>query len=217
MRDPRVGGRSTAMRGAPARQRRGAAAVPCSRGGVRQPQPRRLANQLTDNDFAKVNGVTTTLRAVLAHAPSDVTPHVYTLSDDEIEETGYSALRSRGVPIPFYGEMRMYAPRLALLRERLAADRVAGIHLTTPGPAGLASRWLARTLDRPLIGSYHTELGQYAARLSGSPMLGSLMQSYMRWLYGPCTRGARAVGVHPCVARGRRLGAGTFERLAPRC
>ncbi|HXG53808.1 MAG TPA: glycosyltransferase family 1 protein [Vicinamibacterales bacterium] len=141
---------------------------------------------LTDNDFGKVNGVTTTLRAVIRHAPEDVEPHVYTFADAAADTDGYTALASRGVAIPFYGEMRMYAPRLAALRQRLVADRVCAIHLTTPGPAGLAARQISRSLGLPLIGSYHTELGEYTARLSGSRRLGALMQQYMRWIYGGC-------------------------------
>ena len=35
----------------------------------------------TDNDFNKVNGVTTTLRAVLDHAPPDIEPRIYTCED----------------------------------------------------------------------------------------------------------------------------------------
>lgn len=143
---------------------------------------------LTDNDFAKVNGVTTTLKAVLHHAPPDLEPHVYTFAGEAADLPGYTAFAARGMPIPYYGEMRMYVPRIAALAERLAADRVGAVHLTTPGPAGLAARRLAERLGLPLVGSYHTELGEYTARLSGSTRLGSLMQSYMRWLYGACER-----------------------------
>ena len=139
---------------------------------------------LTDNDFGKVNGVTTTLKALLSHAPLDVRPHIYTFAGEAAHRPGYTALRSWGLPIPFYREMRMYLPRLAELRARLAMDGVSAIHLTTPGPAGLAARRLAADLDLPLVGSYHTELGDYTARLSGSVRLGRLMQDYLRWIYG---------------------------------
>lgn len=155
---------------------------------------------LTDNDFGKVNGVTTTLKAVLSHAPLDVRPHVYTFADEAAHRPGYTALRAWGVPIPFYRDMRMYLPQLARLRERLSADGACAIHLTTPGPAGLAARRLASELELPLVGSYHTELGDYAARLSGSARLGRLMQDYLRWIYGACER-----VLVPSAATARRL------------
>jgi glycosyltransferase involved in cell wall biosynthesis len=62
------------------------------------------------------------------------------------------------------------------------------IHLTTPGPIGLAAMLVASRLRLPMVGSFHTDLAAYATLLSGSPRLGVLMREYMRWLYGKCTR-----------------------------
>ncbi len=141
----------------------------------------------TDNDFDKVNGVTTTLRAVLRHAPPDLQPRVYTLSDLDVCERDYLALASIGAGLPYYPEMRIYLPRLAALSRAARADGVGVIHLTTPGPMGLAARWVARRAGARLSGSFHTHLAEYAATLSGSAMLGAAMNVYMRWLYGACT------------------------------
>lgn len=140
----------------------------------------------TDNDFDKVNGVTTTLRAVLKHAPSDLQPRVYTLSDLEVRQRDYLALAAPGAGIPFYREMKIYLPRaLAFLREA-RADGVRLIHLTTPGPAGLASRWVAGRMRIPMAGSFHTHLAEYTEMLSGSRWLGASMNAFMRWVYRPC-------------------------------
>ena len=141
----------------------------------------------TDNDFDKTNGVTTTLTALLRHAPPDLRLRVYTLSDLPVDEPQYLALQSMGAQIPYYREMRMYVPRLRQFRRSLAADHVELLHLTTPGPVGLAARWLGRK-GLPLVGSFHTNLGDYTAILSGSTQLGRLMDAYMRWLYGACER-----------------------------
>src|SRR5262249_39626343 len=67
---------------------------------------------LTDNDFRKVNGVTTTLRALVGHAPPDIQPRVYTMSEFGEERPEYLALASAGIPIPYYGEMQIYWPRV---------------------------------------------------------------------------------------------------------
>src|SRR5919201_1459723 len=72
----------------------------------------------TDNDFAKVNGVTTTLAAVLKHAPPDLDVRVYTAADDDIDDPQYLALRSFGLPIPFYTEMKVYLPRVGAYMRR---------------------------------------------------------------------------------------------------
>jgi glycosyltransferase involved in cell wall biosynthesis len=142
----------------------------------------------TDNDFDKVNGVTTTLAAAVRCAPADVRLRVYTAGALAIDEPDYLALRSPGVPIPFYPEMRMYVPRLLAYVARAKADRIDVIHLTTPGPIGLAALFVAWKLSLPLVGSFHTDLAAYTQTLSGSRRLGTLMREYMRWPYGKCAR-----------------------------
>lgn len=140
----------------------------------------------TDNDFQKVNGVTTVLRAVLEHAPADVKPRIYTCDADGADRPGYLALKAAGVGIPYYSEMKMYFPPLARFISEAKRDGVDLIHLTTPGPVGLAALWASSRLGIPLVGSFHTHLAEYTARLSGSRWLGNLMREYMRWPYGRC-------------------------------
>jgi glycosyltransferase involved in cell wall biosynthesis len=142
----------------------------------------------TDNDFGKVNGVTTTLEALVRHAPEDIRPRIYTLSDFRCEEPNYLAVRSHGVPIPFYPESVLYLPRLRAFRRQLEADGVRLVHVTSAGPAGLAARYLARRVGARLIGSVHTELADYTPRLSGSATFATGMRHYRRWLYGTCDR-----------------------------
>jgi glycosyltransferase involved in cell wall biosynthesis len=62
------------------------------------------------------------------------------------------------------------------------------VHLTTPGPVGLAALYAASRLKLPMVGSFHTDLAAYTHLLSGSSNLGRLMQKYIRWLYGKCER-----------------------------
>jgi glycosyltransferase involved in cell wall biosynthesis len=142
----------------------------------------------TDNDFDKVNGVTTTLRAVLKYTPSGIQPRIYTASDLAIDTPEYMALKSIGIGIPCYREMRMYAPRVRAFARSAAADGISVVHVTTPGPIGLAARYVAAKLRVPLVGSFHTHLAEYATMLSGSVMAGRLMRHYMNWLYRPSRR-----------------------------
>ena len=76
----------------------------------------------TDNDFEKVNGVTTTLRAVLQHAPPGVRVRVYTAARTPVDTPDYLAIEAFGAPLPFYGEMRVYAPPLRRFRRAAEAD-----------------------------------------------------------------------------------------------
>ena len=142
----------------------------------------------TDNDFDKINGVTTTLTAVLRHAPPDIVPRIYTAAALGADQPDYLALRSFGVGIPFYREMKMYLPHWRQYLTRVQRDGIDVIHLTTPGPLGLVALWVAAQASLPLVGSFHTDLSAYTRLLSGSERLGALMQEYMRWMYGRCRR-----------------------------
>jgi glycosyltransferase involved in cell wall biosynthesis len=142
----------------------------------------------TDNDFGKVNGVTTTLQAVLRWHPADIQPRVYTAADVGVDKDDYLALRSVGVGVPFYEGMTMYWPRFLAYVKHARADGIELIHYTTPGPIGLAAMYTAWRLRLPMIGSFHTQLSEYTALLSGSQRLGHLMREYQRWPYGKCAR-----------------------------
>jgi glycosyltransferase involved in cell wall biosynthesis len=142
----------------------------------------------TDNDFGKVNGVTTSLKAALRYAPDGIRPRIYTAADEPESSPDYFAVRSLGMGIPFYGEMAMYWPRTLRLLHEARRDRVEVVHLTTPGPVGLAAMFVARHAGLPMVGSFHTDLAAYTERLSGSPRLGALMREYLRWPYGRCAR-----------------------------
>ena len=89
----------------------------------------------TDNDFDKINGVTTTLTALLAHAPGDVRPRIYTAASLGTDQPDYLALRSRGVPIPFYGEMQMYVPHWREYLRRVQRRRGRGAASDDSGTA----------------------------------------------------------------------------------
>src|SRR5262245_24778851 len=89
---------------------------------------------LTDNDFGKVNGVTTTLRAVLEHTPDDLDARIYTCDDAGLDTDDYLSLPAYGFGIPLYREMKMYLPPVRRLIRDLVADGVDVLRLTTRGP-----------------------------------------------------------------------------------
>jgi glycosyltransferase involved in cell wall biosynthesis len=140
----------------------------------------------TDNDFDKINGVTTTLRALLRYSSGNVQPRIYTASDVACASPFYYAVRAPGVGLPLYRDMRIHWPRVRAFARELRQTPVDVVHTTTPGPVGLAARWLAARLRVPLVGSYHTEFGAYGAALSGSDVFGHTVDHCVRWYYGAC-------------------------------
>jgi glycosyltransferase involved in cell wall biosynthesis len=142
----------------------------------------------TDHHFGKVNGVTTTLTAALDCAPSSVHLRVYTAAAQTLETGDYVALRGVAIPSPRFGSTDMFVPCLGAYVERARADRIDVVHLTTPGPMGLAAILTAWRLRLPLIGSFHSDLGAPASIRSGAAAGGALMRLYVRWVYGKCAR-----------------------------
>jgi phosphatidylinositol alpha 1,6-mannosyltransferase len=137
----------------------------------------------TDADFDRASSVTTMLGALLHHAPADVRPRIYTLSDLEIDEPGYLALRSPAITMPA-GMSPMRLPRLRELERRLRSDDAGAIHVTTPGAAGVAARLLSYRTGLPLVGSLHRS----ALPTAGGRIVAAAARRYLHWLYGGCAK-----------------------------
>ena len=90
------------------------------------------------------------------------------------------------LPVPFYPGLEVGVPGLPAIVEALAEGRYDLIHLVSPGPAGIGAWLLARVLELPVIGSYHTELSAYAGLRSGSHALESVAAAALAGFYGAC-------------------------------
>ena len=62
------------------------------------------------------------------------------------------------VEIPHYPGMTLGVPSLPAVVEAITGGRYDVIHVCSPGPSGVAAALLARAMEIPLVGSYHTEL-----------------------------------------------------------
>ena len=75
------------------------------------------------------------------------------------------------VEMPFYAGLEIGVPSLPGMVEVLAEGRFDMVHVTAPGPAGVIAALIARIMELPVLGSWHTELGAYAGLRSGSAEL----------------------------------------------
>ncbi len=105
------------------------------------------------------------------------------------------------IEIPFYAGLRIGVPGVPALVEALADGRYDLIHLVSPGPAGIGAWLMARVMQLPVIGSYHTELAAYAGLRSGSAHLELFATAALRGFYGPCE-----MVLSPSEATDARLG-----------
>jgi glycosyltransferase involved in cell wall biosynthesis/predicted metal-dependent phosphoesterase TrpH len=92
------------------------------------------------------------------------------------------------VEIPFYAGLEIGVPSLPGMVEVLAEGRFDLVHATAPGPAGVVATLIARIMELPLLGSWHTELGVYAGMRSSSPELEQGMQMALSLFYRQCGR-----------------------------
>jgi glycosyltransferase involved in cell wall biosynthesis/predicted metal-dependent phosphoesterase TrpH len=90
------------------------------------------------------------------------------------------------VDIPFYAGLKVGVPSLPAIVETLAEGRYDLVHLCSPGPAGVAAAVIARVMDVPVLGSYHTELAVYAGLRTADPKLEFLARAAMAAFYGQC-------------------------------
>ena len=127
-----------------------------------------------------MHGVTTTIAQIREHG----------VPGFEVEVVGTDAGVDRRLPasaeleVPFYEGMRLGVPGLPDLAETLAEGRYDLIHVTAPGPAGIAATLLSRISGMPLVGSYHTELGAYAGLRSGDGGLEAMATAALGAFYG---------------------------------
>jgi glycosyltransferase involved in cell wall biosynthesis/predicted metal-dependent phosphoesterase TrpH len=90
------------------------------------------------------------------------------------------------VDIPFYSGLEVGVPSLPAIVETLAEGRYDLVHLCSPGPAGVAATVIARVMDLPVLGSYHTELAAYAGLRAADPKLEFIARAAIGAFYGQC-------------------------------
>jgi glycosyltransferase involved in cell wall biosynthesis/predicted metal-dependent phosphoesterase TrpH len=106
------------------------------------------------------------------------------------------------VEIPHYPGMEIGVPSLPAAVEAIADGRYDLIHVCAPGPSGVAAALLARAMEIPLIGSYHTELAAYAGLRSGDPALELTAGLVVAAFYSQCR-----IVLSPSAAADQALGA----------
>ena len=108
----------------------------------------------------------------------------------EVEVVGTDAGVDRRLPsaaeleIPFYSGMSLGVPGLPGLVETLSEGRYDAVHVTAPGPAGVAATLLSQISGIPLVASYHTELAAYAGLRSGDGNIESIARAALGAFYG---------------------------------
>ena len=147
---------------------------------AREGEPRRVA--LVADGVGGMHGVTHTLDEIRDRGVTGF--EVEVIGTDPNVDRRLSAVAE--VDIPFYEGLRVGVPSLPAAVEALAEGRYDLVHLCSPGPSGVAAALIARIMELPILGSYHTELGAYAGLRSGDAQLRAGADAALAAFYGGC-------------------------------
>lgn len=137
--------------------------------------------------FHDTNGVAVVLQQQIRQAVSLDKPLEMITCDRGPDGSSFAGVRYfepvGTFELPEYpGQKIHYPPLLEMLR--YCYDRgFDRIHSATPGPLGLAAVAIAKIMQLPLSGTYHTALPQYAQFLTGDSVIEELTWKYMLWFY----------------------------------
>ncbi len=115
----------------------------------------------TETFLPKVDGIVTRLSHTVEHLQR-LGDQVLVVSPDGglTEYRGAQIYGVPGFPLPLYPELKLALPRPAI-RQRLEDFRPDLIHIVNPAVLGLGGLYYAKSLEVPLLASYHTHLPKY--------------------------------------------------------
>ena len=88
----------------------------------------------------------------------------------------------KGVPIPFYNELKMGLPCYGYLLKIWSDSRPDLVHIATEGPLGLSALYASKKLSIPLISDFRTNFHEYG-KYYGIGFFGKLIFSYLRYFH----------------------------------
>ncbi len=155
---------------------------------------------LFTDTLSDINGVARFVTALAAHAHEI---HILTSTRRPVP----AAANIHNIPpllacrMPGYPVLDLAIPNHRDLSARAAALRPDAIHISTPGPVGLAGRRFALRHNLPLIGTYHTDFPAYIDHLFDDAAFTRLSAVIVRRFYTPFDRVlVRSPGFAPRLA-----------------
>ncbi|MBE9118334.1 glycosyltransferase family 1 protein [Lusitaniella coriacea LEGE 07157] len=115
----------------------------------------------TETFLPKVDGIVTRLRHTVEHLQRNGDRVMVVCPEGGLKKyKGAEIYGLSAFPLPMYPELKIAVPR-PTMRSRLEKFNPDLIHVVNPAVLGLAGIYYAKTLDIPLVASYHTHLPQY--------------------------------------------------------
>lgn len=134
----------------------------------------------------EINGVAITIKRLIETARKQGIEFVVITSTHE--ETGYKNgvmnFKSIGdFALPEYPDLKLHFPPILDIIDYFEKEEFTRIHVSTPGTLGLLSLFIAKLMDIPISGTYHTDIPQYVKSLTNDTFLENVAWNYMIWFY----------------------------------
>ena len=136
--------------------------------------------------FYEINGVALTLQQQVQLAPAANRHYTLITCDDQNRppEKGVVHFAPIGTyELPEYEQQKIFYPPLLEMLDYCHRQGFNHIHTATPGPIGLAALAVARFLQLPISGTYHTAIPQYVQILTGSGFMEEMAWKFVLWYY----------------------------------
>lgn len=130
----------------------------------------------TETFLPKVDGIVTRLRHTIEHLQRNGDRVLVVAPEGGLTEyKGSKVYGVPGVPLPLYPELKLALPPLGSknIIEEFSPDL---IHVVNPAVLGLSGIYYAKTMNIPLIASYHTHLPKYLQHYGLSALEGLLWE-----------------------------------------
>jgi len=145
---------------------------------------------LFTDTLGDVNGVSRFIRNAAAEArESGRDLQVVTSTNFAIPAVGGGGANIWNLPplcaitMPGYPQLQLALPPVRKLLQLVRQRKPDVIHVSTPGPVGLAGLIAAKAMRIPVLGVYHTDFPAYVEHLFQHDSLTYFTGAYMRWFY----------------------------------
>jgi len=85
--------------------------------------------------------------------------------------------------LPEYPDLKMHFPPILDIMDYVEREGFTRFHVSTPGTIGIVSLLIAKVMDIPISGTYHTDIPQYVKSLTNDAFLENIAWNYMIWFY----------------------------------
>jgi glycosyltransferase involved in cell wall biosynthesis len=136
--------------------------------------------------FYEVNGVARTLNRQAEEARNtglDLTIATCCPGNHEPKTNVVNFEPITSFTLPEYPQQKMIIPPFLEMLNFIYEGGFTSIHSATPGPMGLVALAIARVLNLPISGTYHTAIPQYASYLTGDQNIEEIVWRYTLWYY----------------------------------